>query len=55
LKNDLARLALFGIKEIDLDRGGGLCYSMDRERQKNKNEKGSEKLFHINHFSRYAF
>jgi hypothetical protein len=39
-------LAILGIEEIDLDGRGGLCDSINREREKNEDTEGDQKVFH---------
>jgi hypothetical protein len=46
LKNNLAGLAIFGIKEIDLYRRGGVSKCVKGEKKKHENKKGSKKLSH---------
>jgi hypothetical protein len=46
LKNDLAGLTIFGVKEIDLDRGVGLCKCIKGQEKKNDDEEESKKPCH---------
>jgi hypothetical protein len=39
-------LAIFGVEKIDLDGGGSLCDSINREREKNEDIRGNQKVFH---------
>jgi hypothetical protein len=39
-------LAILGIEEIDLDGRGGLCDSINRERENNEGIEGNQKVFH---------